>query len=103
MVGASECTPPPFALPLDDRAGQCARAADYLEGHPGCTLRELGDGADLGSASKVISEMVRVGYQVRKRRDSLPCVGGTRRRRGTVRYFLEGRPSRPQPDLFQAE
>jgi hypothetical protein len=88
-------------LPLDDRAGQCFRAANYMETHPGCTVKELADGAELGSVTKVISEMPRFGYRVRKVRDSVPCVGGTRKRRGTVRYFLESRPAISQRDLFE--
>lgn len=91
------------ALPLDDRAGQCARAADYIEAHPGCTLPELGAGADLGSVTKVVSEMPRFGYGLRKVRESVPCVGGTRRRRGTVRLYLEARPRTSQGDLFKRE
>ncbi len=74
-----------------------------MEARPGCTLRELGDGADLGSATKVVSEMLRSGYGVRKVRESLPCVEGTRRRRGTLRLFLEARPANVQPDLFLSE
>jgi hypothetical protein len=92
---------PPVALQLDDRAGQCARAANYIETHPGCSLVELAIGADLGSATKVVSEMPRFGYRLRKVRDSIPCVDGTRTRRGAVRYFLEARPKSPQRDLFE--
>ncbi len=73
-----------------------------MSAHPGCTQRELSEGADLGSVTKVISEMPRYGYSVRKVRDSVPCVNGTRKRRGLVRYFLDGRPVNPQPDFFGA-
>jgi hypothetical protein len=90
----------PLSLPLDDRAGQCARAADYMAAHPGCTLRDLAAGADLGSASKVVSEMVRTfGYAVRRERVRMPCRDGEHSR-CEKRYFLEGRPVRPQLDLF---
>lgn len=86
-------------LPLDTRPEQCRRAADYMEAHPGCTLRELGAGADLGSASKVVSEMQRNGYSVRRRRDRVRCADGTHSR-SVARYWLEGRPVIAQPDLF---
>lgn len=91
------------ALPFDDRGTQCERAACFMETHPGCTASELAEGAELGSATKVISEMPRFGYAVRKVRATLPCVGGTRLRRGAVRYFLESRPSTGQRDLFVSE
>jgi hypothetical protein len=87
-------------LPLDHRAGQCKRAADYIAAHPGCSIPELGHGADLGSATKVISEMSRLGYRVCKLRETLPCVDGTRKRRGTVRLYLEGQPATAQLVLF---
>ncbi len=96
--GADACTPGP--LPLDDRASQCERLADYMAAHPGCTPLELAEAVDVGSVTKCISEMPRYGYTVRKVRESVPCVGGTRKRRGTVRYFIDGRPSRSQLDLF---
>lgn len=74
-----------------------------MEAHAGCTLRELERGADLGSASKVLSEMLRRGYRVRKVRASVPCVAGTRSRRGALRLFLEARPAEVQRDLFPFE
>ena len=87
-------------LPPDDRVGQCARAADYLEAHPGSTMRELFTGADLGSGSKVISEMERTfGYRLRRVRDRVPTRDGTRSR-PLMRYWLEERPTHSQPDLF---
>lgn len=99
--GGSGASPIGPALPLDDREGQCARAADYMAAHPGCTLRELADGADLGSASKVVSEMIRTyGYAVRRERKRRICRDGEHSRR-EARYWLEGRPVRPQLDLFQ--
>lgn len=87
-------------LPLDTRPAQCKRAAHYMETHPGCDLREIGAGADLGSPSKVISEMVRTfGYQVRRKRERVPCVDSTRSRTVT-RYWLLAWPVESQPDLF---
>ena len=71
-----------------------------METKPGCDLRELGAGADLGSPSKVVSEMVRTyGYQVLRKRDRVPCVDGTRSRTVT-RYWLLAWPVETQPDLF---
>lgn len=87
-------------LPFDSRVGQCVRAADYMDSHPGCTLRELSNGADLGSATKVISEMERrYGYRLRRVRDRVPTSDGTHSRQ-VVRYWLEARPTHSQPDLF---
>jgi hypothetical protein len=51
---------------IDSCNEQCERAADYMEAHPGCTLRELDRAADLGGVSKVISEMKRRGYPICK-------------------------------------
>ena len=93
-------TPEPIPLPRDSREGQCQRAADYMEAKPGCTGRELAAGADLGSETKVISEMrKKFGYRVRGEWGREPCAGGTRSR-PVKRYFLEGRPTVAQRDLF---
>ena len=93
----------PPSLPLDTREGQCIRAADYMAAHPACTLRELATGADLGSASKVISEMERTfGYRLRRLRDRVPTRDGTHSR-GVLRYTLEARPSHSQQNLFPTE
>jgi hypothetical protein len=97
---ADVCTPSAPLTP-DDREGQCRRAADYMEANPGCTLVELSIGADLGSASKVVSEMVRTfGYQVRRLFDREQCANGQHSRRRS-HYWLEGRPvAAAQFDLF---
>jgi hypothetical protein len=87
-------------LPRDDRAAQCRRAARYMQGHPGCTLRELGEGADLGSPSKVVSEMGRAfGYQVRRQRVRVPCRDNAHSR-SVTRYWLEAWPALSQIELF---
>ena len=100
MTGGATACAGPVRLPLDDRAAQCRRAAHYMEAHPGCDLRELGAGADLGSPSKVVSEMEHTfGYQVRRKRVRVPCVDGTRSRPVT-RYWLIAWPVESQPDLF---
>jgi hypothetical protein len=94
--------PGPVFLPRDGRAAQCKRAADFMEAKPGCTIRELETGADLGSPTKVISEMVRkFGYGVRRERRAASCLDGTRYRRVT-RYWLESRPNFSQGDLFES-
>ena len=87
------------ALRADDRASQCARAADYMAAHPGCGLRELAEGADLGSASKVVSEMPRFGYCLRRAWRRVVWDDGMRTRRA-IRYWLEGPPNAAQGDLF---
>lgn len=76
------------------------RAADFMEVNPGCSLRELAAGADLGSASKVVSEMTRTyGYRLRRELVTVPCANGERSRR-EMRYWLLARPSVTQFDLF---
>lgn len=86
-------------FPADDRERQCARAADYLEAHPGSGLRELAAGADLGSASKVISAMPEFGYRIRRQWERVFCADGMHTRR-TMRYWLENRPRSTQTELF---
>lgn len=90
----------PTVLPRDSRDGQCERAADWLQAHPGSTSRELAQGADLGSATKVISEMERrFGYRLRRLRVRVPTRDG-KHSRALVRYWLESRPAVSQFDLF---
>ena len=63
-------------------------------------MRELFTGADLGSGSKVISEMERTfGYRLRRVRVRIPTRDGTHSR-PSIRYWLEARPTHSQPDLF---
>jgi Helix-turn-helix domain len=92
----------PAHLPVDTRNEQCARAADYMEAHPGCTLRELDRAADLGSASKVISEMKKRGYQIRTKRGQVAIRDGSHSRR-IKHYWLISRPKQPQQELFPTE
>ncbi len=92
----------PPLLPIDTRNEQCERAADYMEAHPGCTLRELDRAADLGSASKVVSEMEKRGYRLHKERGRVPTRDGAHSRRIT-RYWLIARPSKSQQELFSGE
>lgn len=80
--------------PRDARPDQAERAADYLQAHPeGCTLPEIDAACDLGSASKVLSDMAGpLGYGIRKGWRLVPpaCGRATRRRRI---YFLTHRPA----------
>ncbi len=83
----------PIGTGPDSREDQCKRAAEYMTSHPGCTLLELQAGADLGSASKVVSEMERTfGYCLKRERCLAPTQDGTHYRR-VVRYTLESRPA----------
>jgi hypothetical protein len=71
-----------------------------MQDHPGCTLRELEQGADLGSATKVISEMKgRFGYRVHSQPDRVPCRDGKHSRK-VMRYWLEAWPALSQIELF---
>jgi hypothetical protein len=92
----------PAHLPVDTRNEQCERAADSMEAHPGCTLRELDRAADLGSASKVISEMKKRGYQIRTKRGQIATCDGSHSRR-IKHYWLISRPKQSQQELFPTE
>ena len=95
-------SPPTTKPPPDDRAGQAARVADYLESHPDSTAKEIDAACDAGCVSKVLSAMVKqLGYGIKKNRHYEPCAGGLRTRK--VRsYSLLFRPS-VAPDLFTPE
>ena len=94
--------PPLAKLPTDDRAGQAARVADYLDQNPASTGREIDAACDTGSVTKVVSVMVKqFGYGIKKGHCYVPCVGGLRTRK--VRsYTLLFRPQ-VKPDLFTTE
>lgn len=92
----------PINLPVDTRNEQCERAADYMEAHPGCTIRELDRAADLGSASEVISEMKKRDYQIRTKRGQVAIRDGTHSRR-IKHYWLVSRPKQSQQELFTTE
>lgn len=80
--------------PPDPRTAQAERAADYMERHPaGVTLAELGAACDLGSSSKVVSDMAGpLGYGIRRAWRHEPCRFGKGARRRRV-YILTGRPT----------
>lgn len=78
---------------IDTREAQCARAADYLEPRfgDGATRRELDAACDAGCMTKVLSDMPRLGYVLRKAWGRELCADGARLRRVRV-YVLVSRP-----------
>ena len=87
----------PTAQQLDTREAQAARVADYLDQHPASTQKEADAVCDTGCISKVLSEMPRLGYRLKKAWREVACTSGVRRRVRT--YTLTQRPG-AQPDLF---
>jgi hypothetical protein len=79
---------------IDTRPEQAERVADELERHPeGCTLRELDSACDLGSPSKVLSDMRRrMGYGIRRGWRLVPVAFGKAPRRRRT-YTLTHRPT----------
>ncbi|MBX3601182.1 MAG: hypothetical protein KF863_11190 [Rubrivivax sp.] len=77
----------------DPRPAQAERAADYMERHPGgVTVPELEAACDLGSATKVLSDMPGMGYVIGRRWRLVPCLFGSEQRRRRV-YVLLSRPA----------
>lgn len=96
----------PQSLPeADNRTAQAARVADYLQGHPHSTQKEIDAACDTGCISKVLSDMPRdelpgMGYRLAYGWRHVLCVGGTKRR--PVRtYALLSRPKKKKADLFE--
>ena len=78
---------------IDSRPEQAERTADYLETHPAATLAEIDAACDLGSASKVLSDMARrLGYGIRRGWRRVPCAFGKAPRRRRT-YTLTHRPA----------
>jgi hypothetical protein len=77
----------------DPRPAQAERAADFMELHPeGVTAPELDAACDLGSATKVLSDMQhRLGYGIGRGWRLVPCAFGNAPRRRRA-YFLTHRP-----------
>lgn len=95
----SNVTPKPQ---LDSHAAQAARVADYLEQHPGSTLKEIDASCDTGCISKVLSAMNNnLGYGIAPGWRLVPCVSGRLSRRVRT-YTLMHRPTVMQSDLFPA-
>ena len=85
----------------DTREAQARRVADHLEQHPGATAREINEACDVGSVTKVLSDMDRTGglnYGIARGWRREPCDQGAYTRRVRT-YTLTHRP-RTQPDLF---
>jgi hypothetical protein len=82
----------------DTRPAQVVRVADYLEQHPKSTAKEIDAACDIGSITKVLSDMERMGYGIQKARRFVGCVGGHATRQVRT-YALTHRPE-TQPDLF---
>ena len=77
---------------VDTREAQCARVADFLEARPGgATRRELDAVCDAGCMTKVLSDMPRLGYVMRKGWGRERCADGSLSRRARV-YELLSRP-----------
>ena len=89
-AASSSSSSPPAAV--DTREGQCARVADFLETRPdGATRRELDAACDVGCMTKVLSDMPKLGYTLRKGWGRERCADGKLRRRVRV-YELVARP-----------
>ncbi|HVL45778.1 MAG TPA: hypothetical protein VM407_13220 [Acidovorax sp.] len=94
----------PAAKPREDtRPEQAVRVADFLEKTPASTLKEIDAACDVGSVTKVLSDMQRMdlpgmGYGISKGLRRVLCAGGLHVR--DVRtYTLLHRP-RARSDLF---
>lgn len=84
---------------IDTRPAQAERVADYLEMHPDSTSKEIDAACDAGCISKVLSDMPRMGYGLRKAWRRVTCASGNRTRNVRM-YALTHRPT-TQPDLFR--
>jgi hypothetical protein len=85
---------------IDTRPAQADRVADYLEQHPDSTAKEIDAACDAGCMSKVLSDMPRMGYGIRKGWRNVTCAGGSSTREVRT-YALAYRPS-AHPDLFSS-
>ncbi len=93
-------TPTITQLQYDTRPEQVERVADYLELHPDSTAKEIDAACDVGSVTKILSDMPRLGYGINRGRcwRDVMC-GGVQRLRRVRTYSLTYRPS-THPDLF---
>lgn len=89
----------PLKPQADNRPAQAERTADHLEQHPGSTAKEIDAACDTGCMSKVLSDMPRMGYGLRKGWRFVPCDRGNRTRQVRT-YTLLHRPNN-QPDFFR--
>jgi hypothetical protein len=87
-------------LPKDSRAAQIQRVALFLASNPGASVKEIGEACDTGSTTKVLSEMRRRGYGLRRQYSPAICDSGIHTRR-SARYWLTEWPDQAkQGDLF---
>jgi len=77
-----------------------ARVAAFLESNPGTTLRQIEDACDTGSVTKVISEMKRHGFGLRRELRPVTCNGGANARRVACFWLTHMPDPEPQGDLF---
>lgn len=99
----TSATPPGIDPPCDTRRAQMYRAALFMQTRPdGITLKELQAACDLGSGTKVVSEMTRAGFGLFKGWRTVTCAGGASVRRVRV-YVLTAWPQQRQKNLFDTE
>ena len=102
MIEMEICTAAAMGKPLaDTRPAQTERVADFLELHPDSTAKEIDAACDAGCMSKVLSDMPRMGYGLRKGWRSVTCASGNRTRDVRI-YALLYRPT-TKPDLFERQ
>ena len=84
----------------DTRRAQVEKVADYLEQHPDSTAKEIDAACDVGSVTKVISDMPGLGYGIGRgwRWCEVLCDGGVLSRMVRT-YSLTHRPP-GKPSLF---
>jgi len=75
----------------DGHKAQACRAANYLETRPASTVKEIDAACDMGSGTKVLSEMRRMGYGLARGWRWEPRPGGQLPRRVRT-YTLLYRP-----------
>jgi hypothetical protein len=76
-------TRPPKPL-FDNRQAQAERAAVFLQTNPDSTGKEIDAHCDTGSVTKLISDMLRMGYGITKAWRIVACDQGNRARRVRV-------------------
>jgi hypothetical protein len=88
-------------LPKDSRAAQIKRVASFLASTPGASLKDIDAACDTGSATKVLSEMRRRGYLLRREMRPVICDSGTHARLIAHYWLTEWPAHAKQVDLFE--
>ena len=84
----------------DTRPEQVQRVADYLAQHPDSTAKEIDTACDVGSVTKILSDMPGLGYGIKRGTRWRDVVrGGEKSLRRVRTYALTHYPN-TQPDLF---